>query len=173
MSKEKDNETLPPEEETAATDAPEGAQDAAEVWRDKYLRTLAELDNYRKRMEREREQGRAYALEGILRELLPVLDDLELAAAAAGDSEAIREGIEVALRRACNVLEGKGLELIESVGQPFDPRFHEATGVVPAGDDQPAGTIVSEVRKGYRLRERVLRPSRVQIAAELKSAEDD
>jgi len=143
-----------------------------EAWRDKYLRTLAELDNYRKRMERERELGRAYALEGLMRDLLPVLDDLELAATAAAGDEAIREGIDVARRRALNVLEGKGMRAIEALGEAFDPRFHEAVGAIP-GTGQPAGTIVNELRRGYVLNDRVLRPSRVQIAMEPPVIERD
>ena len=145
----------------------EGAvrDESADEWREKYLRTLAELDNYRKRMERERENSRRYALEGLLRNLLPVLDDLQLASAAEGDFESIRKGVEIALRDAMHILGEHGLELIEAMDRPFDPRFHEAMGGIPDTGRAP-GTVVTELRRGYVLHDRVIRPSKVQVAVE-------
>jgi molecular chaperone GrpE len=150
------------EQEAVAAEeaAPSGE---ANDWKEKYLRTLAELDNFRKRTERDKAQTRAFALESLMRDVLPVLDDLELAIDAEGDADAIREGVRLALRSARNVLEAHGLKPIEALGEPFDPRVHEAMAAIPAGD-APANTIVTELRKGYQLHDRVLRPSRVHIA---------
>ncbi len=143
--------------------APEAPPDAAAEWRDKYLRALAELDNYRKRADREREIARVYATDALLREVLPVVDDLETALRIDASPEATREGIALALRHLVNALEAKGMKPIEAIGQPFDPRFHEAMGIVPAPGKAP-GTVVTELKKGYVFHDRVLRPARVQIA---------
>ena len=152
--------------EKAAADAaaaPEAPPDAAAEWRDKYLRALAELDNYRKRSERDREIARVYATDALLREVLPVVDDLETALKIEGKLDAIREGVALALRHLVNALEAKGMKPIDALGKPFDPRFHEAMGVVPAEGKAP-GTVVTELKKGYVFHDRVLRPARVQIA---------
>jgi molecular chaperone GrpE len=156
-----------PGAEDAATDAgaapPEATPDTAAEWRDKYLRALAELDNYRKRVEREREIARIYATDALLREVLPVVDDLETALKIEGKLDAIRDGVALALRHLANALEAKGMKQIEALGKPFDPRFHEAMGFVPAPGKAP-GTVVVELKKGYVFHDRVLRPARVQIA---------
>jgi molecular chaperone GrpE len=144
--------------------APEAPPDAAAEWRDKYLRALAELDNYRKRADREREIARVYATDALLREVLPVVDDLETALKIDASPDAVREGVALALRHLVNALEAKGMKPIDALGQPFDPRFHEAMGVVPAAAGQAPGTIVTELKKGYVFHDRVLRPARVQIA---------
>lgn len=161
----KRKEGAPGAEEAAsdAAPAPEAPPDPGAEWRDKYLRALAELDNYRKRADREREIARVYATDALLRDVLPVVDDLETALRIDASPEAIREGIALALRHLVNALEAKGMKQIESVGQPFDPRFHEAMGVVPA-PGRPANTVVTELAKGYVFHDRVLRPARVQIA---------
>lgn len=148
-----------------SVEEPEAAQ-PEEDWRDKYLRVLAELDNMRKRVERDRAQVHKYALEDLLRSLLPVLDALNYALDAAGDADAIRHGVELANNDAHRILADRGLTVIEALHQPFDPRCHEAVGMRPA-PEHPAGTVVEEERRGYRLHDRVLRPSRVHIAIEL------
>ena len=168
MSKKKerkDGEGAELEEQPAQGDAlpPPPKEDAAAEWREKYLRSLADLDNYRKRMERDSEQQRMYACEGLMKAILPVLDDLQMACDAEGGADAIREGVALALRKAHGVLEECGLKPIEAMGKPFDPRFHEAMGGFPRADAAP-GTVVVELRRGYQLHDRVIRPSRVQIA---------
>jgi len=156
--KRKKQDEPAPEEEIPDVE-PKGAE---EDWKDKYLRTLAELDNMRKRGERERASARKFALEALMRDLLPVLDSLEFAAEAEGDADAIREGIKMSLADALRVLQSHGLESIEAHGESFDPRFHEAIGMRPHEELEP-GRVVEEERKGYKLHERVLRPSRVHI----------
>ena len=169
--KRKDEETLPPEEAVvdenvdveAAADEALVEEEVGENWQDKYLRTLAELDNFRKRTERDRVQQRQYANEGLMRDLLPVLDALEMARTAEGDAEAIREGVKLAVESALRIMGERGLEPIPAEGEPFDPRFHEAVGVLP-DPETPPNTVVKEERRGYRLKDRVVRPSRVLIA---------
>lgn len=141
----------------------DAAADAAGEWRDKYLRALAELDNYRKRQERDREIARTYATEALLREVLPVVDDLETALSIQGSLDSIREGVALALRHLVNALEAKGMRAIDAMGQPFDPRFHEAMGFLPAAG-KAQNTVVAELKKGYVFHDRVLRPAKVQIA---------
>lgn len=139
------------------------AEESAEVWKDKYLRALAELDNFRKRTERERDQVRRYAVEDLLRSILPVLDALEYAHAAEGDADAIRDGVRLALDDAMRILGDTGLARIDGVDEPFDPRFQEAVGVLP-DEERAAATVLQVERTGYRLHDRVLRPSRVIIS---------
>lgn len=155
-------------EETAekAEKAEQAAEQEANDWKDKYLRALAELDNLRKRQDRERDHMRRFALEDLLRSILPVFDALEYALAAEGNDTCIRDGVELALNEAHRILGAKGFEPIEALHQPFDPRFHEAVGMAP-DPDHPPGTVIKEERRGYRLHDRVLRASRVHISIEL------
>ncbi|MHC4223273.1 MAG: nucleotide exchange factor GrpE, partial [Planctomycetota bacterium] len=150
-------------EEAVAEPTPEVI---ANEWREKYIRTLAELDNFHKRTERDSGHVRKYALESFLRELLPVLDALHMAAGAEGDLKAIRDGVVLALNDAKRILGEKGVEEIEALDELFDPRWHEAVGMLPA-EGCPPGTVVREERKGYRMHDRVLRPSRVQISMQM------
>ncbi|MEM8883471.1 MAG: nucleotide exchange factor GrpE [Planctomycetota bacterium] len=158
-----------PEENPRVGETPAPAE---ENWKDQYLRCLAELDNMRKRGERERASARKFALEALMRDLLPVLDALEFAAAAEGDAKSIREGVQMALDSALRVLQSHGLETIEAHGESFDPRFHEAVGVRPPEGDLKPNTVALEERKGYSLNERVLRPSRVHIVMAPPQAAD-
>ena len=140
-------------------------EEEAKHWHEQYLRTLADADNYRKRTERDRVQVRRYAIEDLLRTLLPFLDSLEMAAEAEGGADEIRAGVRLALAEAIRLLREKGLAAIESVDAQFDPRVHEAVGMRP-DPERPAGTVLEEVRRGYMLHDRVLRASRVHISIE-------
>jgi len=135
---------------------------------ERLLRALADLDNHRKRAAREREEGRKYALQSFVRELLPVKDSLERAldansVEAGGESEAVREGIRLTLRLWGDVLAASGVEEIDPLGQPFDPAFHEALSLRPAPEATP-DTVVEVVQKGYLLNGRLIRPARVIVA---------
>jgi len=166
------------EASTLEDTADEGAGSAQAVsekntdWKDKYLRALAELDNVRKRSERDRAQTHKYALEDILRNILPVLDALHYALAAEGDATAIREGIELAISDAHRILGEQGFLPIAALHKPFDPRWHEAVGMRP-DEDHPANTVIEEERLGYKLHDRVLRPSRVHISRSPPKQEDE
>lgn len=137
---------------------------------DRYVRLAAEFDNYRKRVVRERAELIRTAHEGLLLELLPVLDNLERGLAAARVSsessraqEALVEGVEMTFRLFKGILEKEGLKEIESVGRQFDPTVHHAVEQVQT-DDHPESTVVEEVLRGYLLDHKVLRPALVKVS---------
>ncbi|MGB9724173.1 MAG: nucleotide exchange factor GrpE [Chloroflexia bacterium] len=133
---------------------------------DQWLRSVAELRNYKKRIEQEREQMAQEAASGLVLRLLPILDDFERALAVLPDEKLLRfswiEGVMLIYRRLQAVLEQSGLRAIEAVGKPFDPYIHEAVlfEEVPAEQD---GLVLAELQKGYRLGDRVLRPALVKV----------
>lgn len=144
-------------------------QEAGEL-RDRLLRTAAEFDNYRKRTERERRELAEFAAADLARDLLPVLDDLDRALGAAGDVgdadprfASFSEGVRLVQRQFVDVLQRRGVQPIETVGHPFDPTWHEALATEPA-DGRPDGEITSEIRRGYRIGQRLLRPALVRVA---------
>lgn len=144
------------------------AEEQRQEYEGKYLRAYAEMDNVRRRMQRERDDERRFAALPIVRELLPAFDNLDRAvqAAAQGSSvEDLKQGVEMVLLQAQEVLGRLHVTPIESVGQPFDPNLHEALTQIPTADVPPM-TIVQEVEKGYRLHDRVIRPSKVIVSAE-------
>ncbi|MGD1147598.1 MAG: nucleotide exchange factor GrpE [Thermoanaerobaculaceae bacterium] len=129
-----------------------------------YLRKLADFDNYRKRQEREMGEFRRYAKAELMRDCLPVVDNLERALAVpGGDSSGLREGVELVLRQFKDVLARHGLSEVDPIGKPFDPTHHEAISrnEVP-GVLEP--TVVQVLQKGYVLGERLIRPALVIVA---------
>ena len=149
----------------AAAVAPESADPTLEVaeLRDRHLRLLADFDNFRKRAERELEERTRYMLAEPIRELLPVLDNLERALAAQGPEGDLIRGVEMIARQFLDVLRRFGVEPIPAVGAPFDPRRHDAVMSVESTDvAQP--TVVAELQRGYVLRDRLLRPALVRVA---------
>lgn len=138
----------------------------ADATRDRYVRTVAEFDNARKRAVREREEVIRGANESLIRELLPVLDNFERALQAArGDAgaAAVTAGVELIQRELLRVLEKFGVTAFTSVGMPFDPERHEAVARVPAAG-RPDLAVVGETARGYLLNGRVLRPAMVTVA---------
>jgi molecular chaperone GrpE len=131
--------------------------------RDKSIRTLADFDNFRKRVDRERSDQSRYAGTEILRELLSVIDNLERASEAQGSPEETREGVELILRQLGELLKRHGVQRVSSDGERFDPAAHEAV-VRHESDDVAEPTIVKELQSGYWLRERLLRPALVEVA---------
>jgi len=129
-----------------------------------YLRKLADFDNYRKRQEREMVEFRRYANSELMRDCLPVLDNLERALAApGGDGGGLRDGVELVLRLFKNILERHGLFEVDPIDQPFDPTLHEAIQRYEvAGVDE--AKVVQVLQKGYRLGERLIRPALVIVA---------
>lgn len=141
------------------------AKKAADTARDQLLRAQADLQNFRKRKERETEERVAYANARLLLELLPVLDDFERAFASVptGETEAPWvKGFELILRKLQMVIEREGVTPIPGAG-PFDPHLHEAISIEPS-DEIASGEIIAEIRRGYRINDRVLRPSQVRVA---------
>ncbi len=133
---------------------------------DRLLRALAEMDNVRRRVQREREDYARFANESLIRELIPVLDNLDRALEAArstSDAGKIVEGVELIQRELLRVLERAGVTRYSAVGQRFDPTRHEATARVVSADQAP-DTVVAEVVPGYLLHDRVLRAAQVAVA---------
>lgn len=152
-----------------------------EAAQDRFLRERAELDNFKKRVARERADTMRFASEGLLRDLLPVVDNLERAlehARVSRHDDPIIEGIELVLRSFTETLERHGVRAVEARGVPFDPSRHEAIGHVES--ERPPNTVVDEHRRGYLLHERLLRPSQVTVgkgpaetALDVEKADDD
>lgn len=133
---------------------------------DKFLRAKAELENFRKRMQRERENMQDFAIIDIMRGLLPVLDDLDRALNAAQDNRHVRhflKGVKLIESQLFKVLEEKGVKPIKCVGEKFDPNVHEAL-TVEAKSDKPDDTVVAELQRGYIYRDKVVRPAKVIVA---------
>ena len=134
--------------------------------RDRFLRSQAELENYRKRVQREREEERRYAALPLLRDLLPGMDNLQRALDAArhtDDLAAMLQGVEMVALQFEEILKRHGAEPITAVGEPFDPNRHEALQQMPSADHPPM-TIIDEIERGYRLHDRVIRPSKVIVS---------
>jgi len=133
--------------------------------RDQLLRKRADFENYRKRVERDKHQASLDGAASVLKALVPALDNLERALATSASEDALREGVELIHRDLVGVLESQGVVIHDPTGQPFDPNIHQALSheVVPG---VPEGTVVEVFRKGYFLRDRLLRPALVKVAAE-------
>lgn len=160
------------EEESSAAARPEKQEQESEDWkklyeetREKLLWTAADLDNLRKRSLKEKEDYLKYALAGLLKELLPVVDSLDraLQVQGEGNAAALKEGVALTLRQLRSVLEQKGLKPIATVGETFDPHVHEVL-LQEEREDVDRETVVEELRAGYLLHDRVLRPAQVKIA---------
>jgi molecular chaperone GrpE len=139
---------------------------ADEHW-DQLVRTQAQMDNLRKRQERELENAHKYALERFVNELLPVRDSMEMGLAAANDENAtidhLREGTALTLKLFADVMEKFNVVRIDPEGQPFDPELHQAMGMQPRSD-VPPNTVVVVVQKGYTLNGRLVRPAMVMVS---------
>ena len=131
--------------------------------RDRAVRTLADFDNFRKRSERERQEIKRYALLEPLRELLTVADNLDLALSAQGSAEDLKRGVEMIHRQMQELLRRFGLVEVAAVGQPFDPTQHEAVAREESSDVK-APTVVAELRRGYKMHDRLVRPAMVKVA---------
>ncbi len=167
----------------SAQEALERAETARRGAEDKYLRALADLDNLRKRLAREKTEWLTWGYEPVVKDFLPIVDNLERAISASREAVAqggetspvvqgLLEGLELTLRQFGEVLERHGVTPIESLGQAFDPKIHEAVARVER-DDVPPGTVVAEYLRGYRFRDRLLRPAQVSVSVEGKEASPD
>jgi molecular chaperone GrpE len=172
------NEPLQEQDEqdppAAASPATEDGVDAVDVealkaerdsLQDRLLRTAAEFDNYRKRIDRERRDLSESAASGLLVEILPVVDNLERALQAPSGPEAAgyRAGVELIHRQLLDLLRKRGVTPIAALGADFDPRFHEAV-TQEASDAHRDGEVIEELQRGYMLGERLLRPAMVKVA---------
>lgn len=136
--------------------------------KDRSLRTVADFDNFRKRVERERNEERRYATADILKEFLKIIDNLERAVASGGGESEYREGVELILRQMHELLRNSAVSRIEATGVEFDPRYHEAVSKHESDSvDQP--TVSEEMQAGYLLHDRLLRPSIVKVAMPIRT----
>ena len=159
-------EGLEPVQETAVEEEAEQLKAELDRVRDVYLRKLAEFDNFRKRVEREREDIRLAGVEEIVRDLLPVLDNFERALQhAEDDSGAFQQGVELIAKQLWDTLERRGVQEVNPVGKPFDPELHEAVQRVEDGQHSP-GTVAWVMLKGYTMGDRLVRPAMVGVAVE-------
>jgi molecular chaperone GrpE len=162
----------PAARDAGATGPESKEQDAVEALRaernalqDRLLRTAAEFDNYRKRIDRERRDQADAATADALEDLLPIMDNLDLALSAPGgdDADAYRKGVELIHRQMGDLLRKRGVKAIEAVGTDFDPRFHQAV-VQEVSPDHREGEVMQELRRGYMLGDRLLRAAMVKVA---------
>lgn len=129
-----------------------------------YLLLMAEFDNYRKRVTREKADIIKNAAERVLLEILPIVDDFERALAATADStESLREGMTLIYHKLIKYLERNGVKPMDTDGKPFDPDFHEAIAKIPAPSDELKGKVVDTTTKGYMLNDKVLRHAKVAV----------
>ncbi len=156
--------TVTPEQ---LTELKERAARADENW-DRLLRTSADFDNFKKRAAREKQEAIKYANESLMQKLVPALDNLNMTLAAAQTAgpdagQSLQTGVTMVLQQLKSALAEAGLEEVNALGQPFDPKFHEALSQQET-PEVPEGQVVHQVRKGYKLRDRLLRPASVVVA---------
>ena len=155
---------LTPEE---AEQLKERAAKAGEFY-DQYLRVAADLDNYKKRAAREKQDAIKYATESLLQKLIPVLDNFDMALAAANvqpgaSVQSLQTGVNMIRQQLRSALSESGLEEIDALNKPFDPNLHEAVSQQETAD-LPEGHVMQQLRKGFKLRDRLLRPATVVVA---------
>jgi molecular chaperone GrpE len=163
----------PADNKSAADNAPESTEDGAfsqlqsdlERFRDLALRSQADFDNYRKRSAREKEEAVRYANSALLEKLIPIIDNFELGLAAAGSVEGspILAGMSMVARQLTDFLNDAGVTSIDATGKDFDPNIHEAIAH-EASDTVPEGKVIRQVRKGFKLKDRLLRPANVIVS---------
>lgn len=161
-------EVLPAEApETPALEPLEQALLDIDKWKDLAYRSQAELDNFRKRTTREAQEARTYANGELLRSLIPILDTFEMGLDAArneSETSMVFMGMQMVHRQFQDLLKDFNVQEVEALGKPFDPNVHDAVSQEPT-PDQPEGTILRVTRRGYRLKDRLLRPASVIVAA--------
>jgi molecular chaperone GrpE len=138
---------------------------------DRVARLQAEFDNARKRAERERAEFRDYAAGNVIEQFLPVLDNFDLALKSTGSAEQLRSGVALIVKQMEEILRQMQVAPVPAVGEAFDPRVHEALGAVER-DDLPDQHVAEEIRRGYKLRDRLLRPALVRVAHNSKQTNE-
>jgi molecular chaperone GrpE len=163
-----------PAEPTAAASPAEETQDSAmaslqadlDRFKDLALRSAADMDNLRKRTTREKEETIRYANTSLLEKLVPIIDNFELGLAAArqeGEQSPVFQGMQMVARQIQDFLTDQGVTPVDAAGQTFDPNLHEAMSQMPS-NNVPEGVVIQQVRKGYKLRDRLLRPAAVIVS---------
>jgi molecular chaperone GrpE len=155
------------ENNVATEDDGEGLQADLDRFRDLALRSQADFENYKKRAAREKDEAIKYANSALLERLVPILDNFELGLSAArgeGETSPIFSGMNMILKQLNDFLSESGAQPIEAEGKKFDPNLHEAIAREPS-DEVPEGTVLRQTRRGYRLKDRLLRPSSVVVSS--------
>ena len=153
--------------ESLKEDAACARQEAADS-HDRYLRVCAEFDNYKKRAQRQMDDHKKFSNTALIKDLLPVVDNLERALATSGGNQSttdacMAEGVEMTLSEIKNILAKYNVTPIESLGEPFDPNYHDAM-MQAESEDYPENTVIQELQKGYMLHDRVIRPAMVVVS---------
>lgn len=143
-------------------------------YRELYLRSRADFENYKKRKEEEWKKAVEFASERLIFELIPVLDNFEraLSVGETDDPSSFKKGIDIIYKNILEVLKREGVEIYHAQGEKFDPRYHEAIAVVNQ-KGAPQGTVVEEFAPGYKFKGKVLRPARVAVAGEPSEAQEE
>ena len=177
VAEPQEEEVVKSEEEEAEPEADglaelEATRAEAAANYDRYVRAVAELDNYRKRTVRMRAETRDETLRDVLLQVAPILDNLRRALRQeTQEAELLKQGVELICGQFNDVLKGYGLAEIEAVGQPFDPEVHEALAEVP-DDEHVPGTVIEEMEKGYKLNDKVVRYARVVVSKATEASEE-
>ena len=154
-------ETAPPEDDS------DGLQADLDRFRDLALRSQADFENYKKRSAREKEEAIKYANSSLLEKLIAIVDNFELgleAARAEGEKSPVFSGMSMVFKQLMDFLADSGLQPIDATGQKFDPNLHEAIAHEPS-DEFPEGIVVRQTRRGYKMKDRLLRPSSVVVSS--------
>ncbi len=163
-SDEQSNETVAPEIQAQQADSEvEKLRSERNMLYDRLARLQAEFDNARKRQQKEQQDFRDYALANAIQTLLPILDSLDRALQTQPEGEEFRKGVELIDRQFHDALSKLGVEPIDAKGQPFDPNLHQAVQMVQS-DDIPENHVANELQRGYRIKDRLLRPAMVTVA---------
>ena len=159
-------------DENAGPETLPEAQEAIAELNERIVRLTADFDNFRKRAQREKDEARQFANQGLLEKLLPVLDNFEMALTAVKDADpSVRDGVQMILDQLLGVLKESGVEPVDAMGQPFDPNLHEALSQEETTEVEE-GTVVQQVQRGYKLNDRLVRPARVVVAKAPGAAEE-
>src|SRR2546430_7246290 len=163
---EKKDSPAPPENAPPEDDS-DGLQADLDRFRDLALRSQADFENYKKRSAREKEEAIKYANSSLLEKLIAIIDNFELgleAARAEGEKSPVFSGMSMVLKQLMDFLADSGLQPIDATGQKFDPNLHEAIAHEPS-DEFPEGIVVRQTRRGYKMKDRLLRPSSVAVSS--------
>ena len=159
------------EENVGPNTLPEAQENIAEL-NERIVRLTADFDNFRKRAQRDKDEARQFANQGLLERLLPILDNFEMALTAVKDADSsVRDGVQMILDQLLSVLKESGVEPVDALGQPFDPNRHEALSQEETTEAEE-GTVVQQVQCGYKLNDRLVRPARVVVAKAPGTAEE-
>ena len=161
-------ETINEETQDSSADELTKVKTDLETLNNQYVRLAADFDNYRKRQLQERESFLKYGCERLLKNLLPVLDTIDRAQKTIDETEdanILKESYTVIVKQLTDVLQKEGLEIIEAQGKEFDPNLHEAVLRTPADEEHEANTVIAEMQKGYKLGDKVLRATLVNVAS--------